>query len=164
MMNSSKRRRNKKAATAGALLLAVMLATSACGGNANTENNTGNEQQGSATDGPIVSQLPEDNGVIEPDVSSPEPTDATTNNDGTIEDPAAPNKMNEGTYSGLSDSHSIEIETATGAIALQVTDEQKSTLEALPDDAKVKFEYSEKAIEGEATLKQNWLVKIEEIK
>jgi len=161
MMNTSKRRRNKKAATAGALLLAVMLATTACGGG---NTNAGNETQGSATDGPIISQLPEDNGVIDPGVASPEPTENTTNNNGTIEDPSAPNKINEGTYSGLSDSHSIEIETATGAIALQVTDEQKSTLEALPDDAKVKFEYSEKAIEGEATLKQNWLVKIEEIK
>lgn len=161
MTNSSKRRRNKKAATAGAVLLAVMLATSACGGG---NTNAGNEQQGSPTDGPVITQLPEDNGVIDPDLSSPEPTDTATNNNGTIEDPAAPNKVNEGIYSGLSDSHSIEIETAAGAIALQVTDDQKSTLEALPDDAKVKFEYSEKAIEGEATLKQNWLVKIEEIK
>ncbi|WP_169086493.1 hypothetical protein [Paenibacillus sp. PL91] len=163
MMNSSKRRRSKKAVAAGAVLLAVMLATSACSGtNANNENK-GNEQQGTIEEGPAVSELPEESGVLEPDVSTPEPTEAPANNGG-IEEPADPVKVSEGTYSGLSDSHSIEIETATGTIPMQITEEQKSTIEALPDQAKVKFEYKEKAIEGEATLKQNWLVKIEEIK
>ena len=168
MMNSSKRRRSKKAITAGAVLLAVMLATSACSGaNANQENK-GNEQPGTTNEGPVVSELPEDTGVIEPDVSAPEPTEEPTEepagNGGATEEPADPVKVNEGTYSGLVDSHSIEIETAEGAIPLQITDELKSKLEALPEDAKVKFEYTEKAIEGEADLKQNWLVKIEEIK
>jgi hypothetical protein len=165
MMNSSKRRRSKKAVAAGAVLLAVMLATSACSGtNANNENK-GNDQQGTIEEGPVVSELPEESGVLEPDVSAPEPyEDPAKANNGGIEEPADPVKVSEGTYSGLSDSHSIEIETATGTIPMQITEEQKSTLEALPDNAKVKFEYKEKAIEGEATLKQNWLVKIEEIK
>lgn len=166
MMNSSKRRRSKKAAAAGAVLLAVMLAASACSGTNTNNANTGNKQQGTVNEGPVISELPEESGVLEPDVSSPEPTaDAAGNSDGVEEPaPAEPVIVSEGTYSGLIDSHSIEIVTASGAIALQVTEEDMSVLEALPEAAKVKFEYMEKAIEGEAELKQNWLVKIEEIK
>lgn len=164
MMNSSKRRRSKKAVTAGAVLLAVMLAASACGNTNANHANTGDNQQGTVDEGPVVSQLPEESGVLEPDISAPEPTSDSTGSDGAIEEPADPIKVNEGTYSGLIDSHSIEIVTAAGAIALQVPNEDMSGLEALPDNAKVKFEYTEKAIEGEADLKQNWLVKIEEIK
>ncbi|OBZ16007.1 MULTISPECIES: hypothetical protein [Bacillales] len=162
-MNSSKRRRSKKAATAGAVLLAVMLATSACGSTNANNANPGNEQQGTVEEGPEISQLPEESGMLDPNVSSPEPTETPANSGG-IEEPADPVKVNEGTYSGLSDSHSIEIETASGTLPLQITEDLKSKLEALPDDAKVKFEYTEKAIEGEANLKQNWLVNIEEIK
>lgn len=166
MMNSSKRRRSKKAAAAGAVLLAVMLAASACGGTNTNNANTGNKEQGTVNEGPVISELPEESGVLEPDVSSPEPTADEAGNSGAIEEPAPAEsvKVSEGTYSGLIDSHSIEIVTASGAIALQVTEEDMSVLEALPDAAKVKFEYMEKAIEGEADLKQNWLVKIEVIK
>ncbi|CAM4313085.1 hypothetical protein L1N85_20410 [Paenibacillus alkaliterrae] len=161
MMNSSKRRRSKKAAAAGAVLLAVMLTASACGGNDTT--NTGNEQQGSVNNGPVV-DLPDESGVIEPDVSSPEPTADTDNNNGAENPPVDPVKMDEGNYTGLIDSHSIEIVTASGALALQITEELAATVENIPPNAKVKFEYTEKAIEGEADFKQNWLVKIEEIK
>lgn len=168
MMNSSKRRRSKKAAAAGAVLLAVMLAASACGGTDTNNANTGNKQQGTVNEGPVISELPEESGVLEPDVSAPEPTADAAGNSGGVEEPAPapaePVKVSEGSYSGLIDSHSIEIVTASGAIALQVTEKDMSTLEALPEAAKVKFEYMEKAIEGEADLKQNWLVKIEEIK
>lgn len=166
MMNSSKRRRSKNAAAAGAVLLAVMLAASACGGTNTNNANTGNKQQGTVNEGPVISELPEESGVLEPDVSAPEPTADAAGNSGGVEEPAPaePVKVSEGTYSGLIDSHSIEIVTASGAIALQVSEEDMSALEALPDAAKVKFEYMEKAIESEANLKQNWLVKIEEIK
>lgn len=161
-MNTSKRRRNKQAAAAGAVLLAVMLAASACSGT-NTTNN-GNGQQGTVTEGPVVDQLPEESGVIEPDVSVPEAT-ADTNDSGGEEEPAADEvKRGEGTFNGLMDSHSIEIETATGAMALQITEELARKIDNLPSDAKVTFEYTEKAVKGETGLKQNWLVKIEQIK
>ncbi|MEV5026250.1 hypothetical protein [Paenibacillus sp. LPE1-1-1.1] len=167
-MNSSKRRKNKTSATAaGAVLLAVMLATAACSGtNANPNTTGGNNQQGSVEESPVVSDLPEESGVLEPDVSSPEPTTEATDspdNSTATEEPAETVKVNEGIYSGLSDSHSIEIETASEVIPLQITDELKTVLEALPDDAKVKFEYIEKAIEGDPSVKQNWLVKIEQV-
>lgn len=162
-MNTSKRRRNKKAATAGAVLLAVMLAASACSGAKTT--NTSNEQQGTVTEGPVVDQLPDESGVIEPDVSAPEPTADTNNNSGNAEDTASDEvKRGEGTFNGLMDSHSIEIETEAGAMPLQIAEELASTVENLPSDAKVAFEYTEKAIEGETELKQYWLVKIEQIK
>jgi hypothetical protein len=162
MMNTTRTRKNKKAVTAGAVLLAVMLAASACGNSSNTNNGTPeNDQQGTVNEAPVVTELPDDSGVLEPDVSAPEPT---ADNSGTIDEPAAAVKVNEGTYSGQIDSHSIEVETNAGVIVLQVTDEQSGMLDALPDDAKVKFEYTEKAIEGDAVNKQNWLVNIEEIK
>ncbi|OMF38758.1 hypothetical protein BK133_00695 [Paenibacillus sp. FSL H8-0548] len=164
MMNTSRKRKNKKAVTAGAVLLAVMLAASACGNSSNTNNAApGNDLQGTVDETPIVSQLPDESGVLEPDVSSPSP-EPTTDNGGAAEEPAASVKVNEGTFSGLIDSHSIEVETAAGVIVLQVTDDQSGMVEALSDDAKIKFEYTEKAIEGDASIKQNWLVKIEEIK
>ncbi|MGO4543580.1 hypothetical protein AB4Z29_02095 [Paenibacillus sp. 2TAB23] len=166
MMNSSRRKKSKKAA-AGAVLLAVMLATAACGGANDNKPAAGNDQPGNVEESPIVTDLPEESGVLDPDVSAPEPTaepTATADNESPTEAPAGPVKVNEGKYSGLIDSHSIEIETAAGAIPLQITDEFKSQLEALPDNAKVKFEYTEKSIEGDATVKQNWLVKIEEVK
>lgn len=164
MMNTSRKRKNKKAVTAGAVLLAVMLAASACGNDSNTNKvNSENEQQGTVGEGPLVSQLPVESGVLEPDVSSPSP-EPTADNSGATKEPAAAVKVNEGTFNGLIDSHSIEVETNAGVIVLQVTDEQSSTLDSLPDDAKVKFEYTEKAIEGDASIKQNWLIKIEEMK
>lgn len=164
MMNSSKRRRNNKAAAAGALLLAVMLATSACGGSNSGQANAGNETAGTATDGPIFTQLPEESGIHEPDIAGNESTEDSGSTNGSIENQADKNIINEGTYSGLSDSSSIEIVTAKGAIALQFTEDLKNNIDNIPDDAKVKFEYVEKSIEGEADLKQNWLTKIEEIK
>jgi uncharacterized low-complexity protein len=162
-MITSKRRRIKKAATAGAVLLAVMLAASACSG-ANTKN-TSNEPNGAVTEGPVVDKLPEGSGVIEPDVSAPEPSAAGTNNSSGTEDPDADEvKRGEGTFTGLIDSHSIEIETEAGAMAFQITEELASAIDNLPSDAEVAFEYTEKAIEGETGLKQYWIVKIEKTK
>ncbi|MBD2867767.1 hypothetical protein [Paenibacillus arenilitoris] len=163
-MNTSKRRRSKKTAAAGALLLAVMLAASACSGNGNGAANNVNEQPDSTNEGPVV-DLPEQSGVIEPDVSGAEPTESPDNSGEATEEPAnEPVISGEGTYSGMMDSHSIEIETADGAIALQIPEELSTTIDSIPADAKVKFEYTEKAVEGDAGLKQNWLVKIEEVK
>ncbi|WP_036719649.1 hypothetical protein [Paenibacillus harenae] len=160
-MNSSKRRRSTKAAATGAILLAVMLAASACSGTGNTTNQ--DNQQDTVNEGPVV-DLPEQSGVIEPDVSSPESTNGASNNS---ETKAPTNNLvlsGEGTFNGLMDTHSIEIETADGAIALQLTEELSQKMNSIPDDAHVKFEYTEKAVDGDTELKQNWLVSIEEVK
>lgn len=168
MMKAMKHRRNKKAVTAGAVLLAVMLAASACG-NSDTGKN-GNEQQPSINEGPTVDNLPDQSGVIEPDVptsgnSNSENNNTDTNNTGISEpDPSAPVKSGEGTYVGLSDSHSIEIETKDGAMPLQVTEELLAVVNKLPSDSKVTFEYTEKEIEAGSDMKQNWLKKIEQSK
>lgn len=171
MINTIKRRRNKKAVTAGAVLLAVMLAASACG-NSNTTAKDGNEQQPTINEGPKVDNLPDQSGVIEPDVptsgntdSGNNNTDTETNKPGVSEpDPSAPVKSGEGTFVGLSDSHSIEIETKDGAMPLQVTDELLAVVSELPSDAKVTFKYTEKEIEAGSDVKQNWLEEIEQSK
>ncbi|WP_424767145.1 hypothetical protein [Paenibacillus sp. sgz302251] len=161
-MNSSKRRKSKKTVAAGVILLTVMLAASACG-NTNNAANPGNEQPGTVTEGPVV-DLPNKSGLIDPEVPAPEPTEDTNQNGGEQEPVTNPVLSGEGTYIGLMDSHSIEIETADGPMPFQVTDDLMGALEALPENAKVKYEYTEKAIEGETDMKQNWLSKIEEIK
>lgn len=167
MMNTSKRRRSTKAAAAGTILLAVMLAASACG-NDGSVNLNNDQQQGAVSPSPEV-DLPDSSGVIEPDVSSPEPTEDAANDSGT-DNSSTDNtdeqevKSGEGTYTGLIDAHSIEIVTANGAMAFQISEDQIPLLDSIPADAKVKFNYTEKAIEGEPDVKQNWLVKIEEEK
>jgi len=145
-----------------------MLAASACG-NPNSVKN-GNEQQPTITDGPTVDNLPDESGVIEPDVptsgnSNSDNNNTNSNNSSISEpDPAAPVKSGEGTFVGLSDSHSIEIETKDGPMPLQVTDELLAVVNELPSDSKVTFEYTEKEIEAGSEFKQNWLKKIEQSK
>jgi hypothetical protein len=168
MINSSKRKKSAKAAAAGAILLAVMLAASACGGNGETNKELG---QNNTSPSPTV-DLPDNNGVIDPDVSTSEPsteptepaaTDGDQNNDlGAPED--APILSGEGVFTGIADANSIEIKTADGALPIQYSEDQTELVNSIAEDANVKFKYKEKPVEGDDNLKQQWLVSIEEIK
>ncbi|REK75676.1 hypothetical protein [Paenibacillus paeoniae] len=157
-MNLTNKKR-KKAATAGALLLAVMLTMSACGANANNPNNSANPNNNET--GSPVDQLPDNNGVQEPGAPS-DNDDNSTDNNGNGNGEASPIRA-EGTYTGLIDSNSLEITTDSGAGAYRIPEELRSIVDELPSDVKVKFEYTEKAVEGETDLKQLWLTKIEAV-
>ncbi|RJE91264.1 hypothetical protein D3P07_04195 [Paenibacillus sp. 1011MAR3C5] len=159
-MNLTNKKR-KKAATAGALLLAVMLTMSACGANANNPSSSGNPNNSES--GSPVDQLPDNNGVQEPGAPSNDDdndNNSSTDNNGIGE--SAPISA-EGTYTGLIDSNSLEITTDSGAGAYRIPEELRSVVDELPADAKVKFEYTEKAIEGDTDVKQLWLTKIEAV-
>lgn len=158
---------NRKAAAAGALLLAIMLTSTACGDNA--DQPSGNENQGSAS--PTMeagNQLPDESGVIDPEAPASDEGNAGANDpgdsgNGGVEQTESEPISAEGVFSGLSDSHTVEIITDGVAAAYQIPEKLTADIEALPADAKVKFEYIEKAIEGEETVKQLWLTKIEAV-
>ncbi|MDQ0060967.1 hypothetical protein [Paenibacillus harenae] len=164
MMNSSKRKKRTKAAAAGAVLLAVMLAATACGGD--NSNKTGSQSPDATNNPPQqVEDLPDGSGMVDPDVEGSDNTDTDNNatNDGggnaSEGDTNAPEtKSDKGTFTGIVDTHSIEIVTASGAAVFQITEDQKAAIDALPEEAKVKFEYTEKDIDG--GLKQLWLSSI----
>ncbi|GBG06727.1 hypothetical protein PAT3040_01261 [Paenibacillus agaridevorans] len=159
-----KNKRRTKTAGAAAILMAVMLTASACGAN---NSNAGQNVNGSPEPG-INDQLPEESGIQDPgsigdDEETKQPEEsAPTTGGGT--DPDAPADIiisNEGIYTGQNDSNSIEIRTDEGAETYQITEELASAIEALPTDAPVAFEYTEKVIDSEQGIKQLWLTKIE---
>lgn len=155
-------RNYKRTTTAGAaaLVLAVMLTVSACGANGNDTEQNGND---SALAG-VNDQLPEESGIQDPgaissedDAEQAEET-ATTEVGGDDGHPADAVISSEGVYTGQIDANSIEIKTDSGAEAYRITEELAPVIEALPSDAEVVFEYTEKVIDG---AKQLWLTKIE---
>ncbi|MBH5317465.1 hypothetical protein I6N90_06505 [Paenibacillus sp. GSMTC-2017] len=159
-MNLSRKKRTK-AATAGAVLLAIMLTMSACG-STTKETGANNGQSNIPTVAP-TDNLPNENGIMEPGTPS---TDGQDDNKATNGGDASESaKISaEGIYSGQIDSTSIEITTGDGAGAYRITEELTAVIEALPFDSKVKFEYIEKSVEDDTSIKQLWLTKIEEVK
>lgn len=152
-MNLSNKK-HKKTAAAGAILLAIMLTVSACG--VNSGNQERNEAQNQDEAPAPTDKLPEDNGVIEP--GSPDDSEEDNNNGG--ESPAEEAKSAEGVYTGQIDANSVEITTESGAAAYRIPEELTTVIENLPSDAKVKFKYTEKAVDG---VKQLWLTMIEAV-
>jgi len=166
-MTTTKSKKKNRLVVTSAVLLAIMLTASACGdGNNKTPNNTNPgaplEQPGDAVETPGNNNLGEDgnnanSGVTEPDNAAPDSTDKDKPNGN---DDAAV-KTAEGTYSGMMDTHSIEVITSDGPMALQFTDELSDTLNKLEPDSKIKFEYTEKKIDADVT--QFWLKKLDKI-
>lgn len=169
---------NKTKIAAGALLLAVMLALPACGGGGDSDANNGGV---SPTDA-VGDQLPEDNGIMEPGVPSTGDNgsggagNGNAANGGNASGDETPTSDNgqqggsepavlkgEGVFSGIADSHSIEIMVDGKPEAFQVTDELFAVVNELPSDAKVKFEYTEKVYDDADGAKQLWLKSIEQI-
>lgn len=76
--------------------------------------------------------------------------------------PSAESQVIKGTgvYVGQIDNHSIEIETEEGPTAFELGAGTESVLEGLSMDDPVVFEYVEKAIEGDASVKQRVISKL----
>lgn len=172
-MNNLSGKKRKKFATAGALMLAAMLALSACGANSGTptpsagpDNDTGDE---------VGDLLPDSSGLIETGSAGSgdnEGEEGTADNGSSADAPSdngvpADNDAilgGTGVYTGQIDSNSIEITTdGEGAAAYRITEELAPVIESLPSDARVKFEYTIEEVEGDDTVKQNWLKSIVEI-
>jgi len=69
-------------------------------------------------------------------------------------------KQGKGSLTGLADSHTVEIIVDGKPMAFQFDETLKPDVEAMKPDQQVEFKYEEKAIEGDASLKQLVLTEI----
>ena len=135
---------------------ALMLALTACGGNEATQT----PGEPTATTAPAPTES----------VSTPVPTEITstpapTESASTQVPSSAPSTEAEvikgtGVYVGQIDNHSIEIETEEGPTAFELGVGIESVLESLNMNDPVDFEYVEKAVEGDASVKQRVISKL----
>ncbi len=162
--------RHKKTRTFAAVaILTLALTLTACGGNAgnavnngntgnsgnvgNTENNgnIGNaENSGNETNTTPPTGQNETNAGNAGDSSTTQPDSGNTSEA----------KQGKGTWVGLEDSHSAEIMMNGVPESFQLSENVQGTADGLNPDDPVEFEYEEKAIEGEASLKQKTIIKL----
>lgn len=90
---------------------------------------------------------------------SPDPDSSVTQP--SPDDPAEPPKEDspvvkegEGSFTGLADSHTVEIIVDGHPMSFQFGEDLSQAIESIKPDQTVSFTYEEKAIEGEASLKQ----------
>lgn len=164
-MKELKKSKKSRILGASAILVAIMLAATAC----STNNNSNNEQSPSTEPTPVVSATPgasNNGGLSDPDTASPDAGNSTENGTEDNNVGSAPKDaeaiQGEGTFVGLADTHTVEIETADGAESFQFEDSLTDTINSIEGDANVTFEYVEKKVEaGDQTITQLWLTKIE---
>ena len=188
-MNSTIRNIKKRSRTvktvAASLLLAALMTTAACGATEKPLDNGSVESSGTGT--PDTGSGTSDNttettdptgtssdsegsgtGATDTGTATPEPDAANDEQTGTTNDPASSTdqadlsvKQATGTFNGLADSHSAEITTADGTVVYQIEESIADQVSNLEEGAKIQFEYSEKAIDGDQKLTQLWLTKVE---
>ncbi|AJE53083.1 hypothetical protein NS115_17860 [Paenibacillus jamilae] len=126
----------KKHNTFSIILLTVVavLALSACGTKPQTNNNAPQGADQPQTQQPQATPEP----VAEPQV-----------------------KKGTGVYNGAADPHTVEIETNGEAQSFQLGEGLDTVIAGLKEGDPVAFEYTEKAVEGDATAKQLTLTKIQ---
>ncbi|TKH35555.1 hypothetical protein C1I59_16940 [Paenibacillus polymyxa] len=126
----------KKHNTFSIILLTVVavLALSACGTKPQTNNNTPQGADQPQTQQPQATPEP----VAEPQV-----------------------KKGTGVYNGAADPHTVEIETNGEAQSFQLGEGLDTVIAGLKEGDPVAFEYTEKAVEDDATAKQLTLTKIQ---
>lgn len=145
-----------------AAIAALTLALTACGA---TNNSAQPSAQPSAEPTTTASPVPTEGSTSTPLPTESTSTTAPTENPSTpapkpTANPEAKILKGTGVYVGQIDSHSVEIETKEGPTAFEITAGMESVLEKLNTDDAVVFEYVEKAVEGDATVKQRVLSKL----
>ncbi len=65
---------------------------------------------------------------------------------------SAAEQTGEGSYSGLADSHSAEIDVDGKAMTYQLSEEAQKQINQIPNDAKVTFKYTEDKIDDSTTV------------
>lgn len=116
------------------LTVVAVLTLSACGTRSHTDNTASQGTDQPKTQQPQVN--PES--VAEPEV-----------------------RQGTGVYNGAADPHTVEIETNGEVQSFQLGDGLDTAVAGLKEGDSVAFEYSEKAVEGDATTKQLILTKIQ---
>lgn len=172
MTHTNKKKNRTKATVVLALALALALTATACssskgdevpapGPNSNTTTNTDTNNNETGTQEPNTAV---------PDNNQPEDNSSTNGQSETPEQSETPQAepqnssptVAEGRFNGLADSHTVELETASGAEAFQFDEGLMDTLSNLDQGDKVRYVYTEKVIEGSSD-KQLWINKIEKV-
>lgn len=125
-----------------ALLTAVVLA--ACG-TSNTENEETNEVEEEQDETVVDEEETTDeagNDQVESDDMEGDTTDEDTSGNDQA-DPTSEYITETGVYNGQADPHTIEIETAEGPVAFQLSMEARDLIEGLEPGDEVKYEYAE---------------------
>ncbi|GGN98756.1 hypothetical protein [Saccharibacillus kuerlensis] len=77
----------------------------------------------------------------------------TAGSTGTTDSPAAAaEQTGEGTYSGLADNHTAEIEVNGQPVSYQLSEEAQAQIGKIPTDADVSFTYTEEKFDAETTV------------
>ncbi|PWW02486.1 hypothetical protein DFQ01_109111 [Paenibacillus cellulosilyticus] len=132
---------------AASILLAALMTTAACSDKSKSlDNGSGVESTTNGSDSTGVVETgtaPADSDSGSGDQS----TQAGSGDSGNVDDTASAsdNEVKEatGTYNGLADSHSAEIETDDGIFVYQLTEQAEQQASAIQSNAKVKIEYTE---------------------
>lgn len=96
-----------------------------------------------------------------------ESVEADDNNkapDTTTDSSAAETKSATGTFTGLADEHSAEIMVDGQPMVFQLSDAAQTVAGSLKEEAKVSFQYTEKAIPGDDKIKSMTITKLQEAK
>lgn len=139
-----------------AAVAALAFALTACGGNKDLAQTP--EDQ---TPTPVASSAPTELPSTPEPTSTPAPTEqpstpvpsATASTEDTV-------LKGTGVYVGQIDGHSIEIQTKEGPTTFEISEGMESVLEKLNENDHVAFEYTEKSVNGDATIKQRVLLKL----
>lgn len=151
--------KHQHALPAMAAAAVLMLALTACGGN-NPAEAPGNSNLATESPTATVSSTPEP--TISPSPTpSPSPSPVPTESASTT----APNgdtqtKKGTGIYVGQIDNHSVEIKTEEGSTAFELGAGTEGVPDSLNMDDPVTFEYVEKSVPGDNTVKQRILSKL----
>jgi ABC-type oligopeptide transport system substrate-binding subunit len=130
------KKRNKTALTLGAALLTVVLMSTAC----SNQQTTGSSP--SPTSSASASSAPE--------TTNPSPSASAETISGT------------GKYVGMQDNHSVEITTAEGPTAFQISPEVAEKIGEWEENTSVKFQYTVEKLETDnGSVEQKTIISIE---
>lgn len=163
------------------ILLVGILMLAACGNK--EQPATAPAENGSTTDTNTSTEVTEPTqGTTDDSSESVESNESTDDNtSGTTEENASEDNNNEstgtttdsttaetksatGTFTGLADEHSAEIMVDGQPMVFQLSDEAQTVAGSLKEESKVSFQYTEKAIPGDDTIKSMTITKLEEVK
>ncbi|WP_025689965.1 hypothetical protein [Paenibacillus zanthoxyli] len=137
----------QRSISVAAAFAVFLLALTAC---------TGDKPAAGPTDAPVTASPTATTAAIPEPTTAPEPSPL----------PSAPAGgetqaiKGTGVYNGQIDNHSIEIQTEEGPVTFELGAGMESIPETLNEEDQVVFEYVEKAVNGDASLKQRVLTKL----
>ncbi|MBB6674788.1 hypothetical protein [Cohnella nanjingensis] len=140
-------RYGKNSAWAVAVLTMLLMGTG-CSDNGNKSTNASPSASASATASASAS-------------ASSEPTPSASASDSASPPAGTETKEDTGEYTGLGDTHSIEIKTSEGPTTFQVDPDIVDKVSDWAEGTKVKFKYEITSVEGDASQKQRTIISID---